>query len=68
MANNNNYPYVVGISTQIGWVWKIQGDSLSSFTKKDCEYRIRRLFNGGFIDRQHRDYLLDNLKKLKRGS
>lgn len=64
----DKYNYVFGLSTPVGWVWKLQGDNLSSFTKKDCEHRIRKLFNSGVITREHRDYLLNELKGLKRGT
>ena len=67
MKGNNKYLYVIGLSTPIGWLWKVQGDIVSAFTKKDCERRIRRLYNVGLIDNEHRNYLLNNLKALKRG-
>lgn len=35
--------------------------------KKGCEFRIRELCNSGEIDRIHRNYLINNLKSLKRG-
>ena len=66
MAENNKYLYVIGLNSPIGWVWKVQGDNLSSLTKKDCEHRIRMLCNGGQIDIGHRNYLLNNLKSLKK--
>ena len=64
---SSDYSYVIGMSTPLGWVYKIQGDNMSAFTKKDCEYRIRMLHNSGVIDKDCRDYLLSNLKSLKRG-
>lgn len=64
----DKYNYVFGVSTPLGWVYRLQGDNLSSMTKKDCEYRIRMLFNSGVITREHRDYLLNDLKGLKRGT
>ena len=67
MSSNIKYPYVIGMNTPLGWVWKVQGDNISSFTKKDCEVRIRMLCNGGQIDKEHRNYLLNELKSLKRG-
>lgn len=60
------YTYVMGMKTPIGWVYKIQGDFLGSFTKKDCEHRIRVLFKNGEFDRDVRDYLLNDLKSIKR--
>lgn len=62
----NNYNYIIGKQTSFGFVYQIQGDGLSAFTKKDCEYRIRQLYNGGSIGKEQRDYLLSNLKRLKR--
>ena len=67
MANNNKYPYVIGLATPLGWIWRVQGDDLSAFNKKDCEHRIRMLCNNGLIDKGHRNYLINNLKTLKRG-
>ena len=64
---SSDYSYVIGMSTPLGWVYKIQGDNMSAFTKKDCEYRIRKLYNAGVINKESRDYLLTNLKALKRG-
>ena len=64
---SSDYSYVIGMSTPLGWVYKIQGDNMSAFTKKDCEYRIRMLCNGGVITKSNRDYLLLSLKGLKRG-
>ena len=64
----DKYNYVFGISTPVGWVYRLQGDNLSSLTKKDCEHRIRMLFNSGVITRGHRDYLLVALRGLKRGT
>lgn len=62
------YDYVFGVPSPIGWIYKLQGDNLSSLTKKDCEYRIRRLCKSGVITREQRNYLLNNLKELKRGT
>lgn len=67
MKGDNKYMYVIGLSTPIGWLWKVQGDNVSAFTKKCCERRIRFLYNVGLIDNEHRNYLLNNLKALKRG-
>ena len=70
-ANNMvqvKYSYVSVCSVKpFGWVYKIQGDTLYSTTKKECEWRIRLLYNSRKIDKETRDYLLKNLKKLKRG-
>ena len=63
---NSKYSYVIGCRTPVGWVWKVQGDNLYSFTKKDCECRIRMLCNSGEIDKEQRNYLLGELKSLKR--
>lgn len=60
------YSYVYGFSNQMGFFYRIQGDSLISATKKDCEHRIRSLFNAGQITRETRDYLLGELKGIKR--
>ena len=62
----NKFSYVYGISNSLGFFYKIQGDTLSSANKKDCEYRIRSLYNAGQIDVATRDYLLNDLRKLKR--
>lgn len=64
----DKYNYVFGVSTPLGWVYRLQGDNLSSLTKKDCEHRIRMLFNSGVVTREHRNYLLNELKGLKRGT
>ena len=60
------YMYVYGYSTPLGWVYKVQGDNLSAFTKKDCEHRIRVLCRYGHINKATRKYLLNELKGLVR--
>ena len=62
----SKYNYVIGERNRLGFFYRISGDDLYSFTKKDCEYRIRSLFNAGKIDRGCRDYLLSDLKAIKR--
>ena len=67
MVGNRKYPYVIGLNGTFGWTWHVQGDTMFAFTKKDCEHRIRMLCNNGEIDKEHRNYLLDDLRSLKRG-
>lgn len=62
------YSYVIGFPTPFGWCYKIQGDNMSSLTKKDCEHRIRSLCNSGAFGKPTRDYLLLALRQLKRGT
>ena len=63
----SNYNYIIGMKSPVGWVYNIQGDSLYALTKKDCEHRIRSLYNSGVIKKSNRDYLLIALKTIKRG-
>jgi len=60
------YIYVYGHKTPTGFVYRIQGDEFTSGTKKGCEKRIRCLHNAGLINREGRDYLLEELKGIKR--
>lgn len=47
-------------------LYRINGDKIYSFTKKDCAFRIRQLFRAGYYDKELRDILLQQLKSLKR--
>ena len=66
MIDNSRYSDVEGFKSPVGWIWKVNGDNLNSLTKVDCEHRIRMLYNGGCIDRLHRNYLLKRLKSMKK--
>ena len=47
-------------------VYFINGDSIGAKTKKDCEYRIRKLCKAGLYDAETRNILLAQLRALKR--
>ena len=47
-------------------VYIINGDSLGATTKKDCEYRIRKLCKAALYDAETRNILLAQLRALKR--
>lgn len=47
-------------------VYCINGDSIGATTKKDCEYRIRKLCKAGLYDAETRNILLAQLRALKR--
>ena len=44
----------------------VNGDSLGTPTKKECEIRIRQLCNAGQFDARTRNILIGQLKALKR--
>ena len=59
-------PQVFGFSSNIGFCYKVNGDNVSSTTKKDCACRIRKLCNDKQITPEIRNILLVQLKELKR--
>ena len=65
MATLSN-PQVFGFSSNIGFCYKVNGDNITTTTKKDCECRIRLLCNSNKITREMRNILLAQLKALKR--
>jgi len=47
-------------------LYHINGDRLYSFTKKDCQFRIRQLRKAGYFDMEMQRILFKQLKDLKR--
>jgi hypothetical protein len=58
---------IVGMNSPLGFVYRVYGDNKASLTKKECEGRIKSLYNVGSIGKSQKDYLLKDLKSFKRG-
>lgn len=64
--SNDKYTEVFGSKTPIGFIYRIKDDSLMSFNKNDCAWRIKNLFNSGAISKERKNELLSQLKQIKR--
>lgn len=61
------FNYIIGMSTSKGFGYGIEGDDwIFSNTKADCRKRIRNLYRWGKITKEQKDYLLNDLKAIKR--